>query len=115
MFLNPLCADGLDQTPYELRMRGNGKEDTQVTFDLLWKELSLVTYESTTLDKNRTFSREVVREAYYDQEGICAICGTEMPEFGPEIHGDHVLLYKDGNPTTPENCDAVHASCNVRK
>jgi hypothetical protein len=110
-----LCADGLDQTPYELRMRGNGKEDTQVTFDLLWKELSLVSYKSTTLDKNRTFSREVVREAYYDQEGICAICGTEMPEFGPEIHGDHVLLYKDGNPTTPENCDAVHASCNVRK
>ena len=110
-----LCADGLDQTPYELRMRGNGKEDTQVTFDLLWKELSLVSYKSTTLDKDRTFSREVVRQAYFEQEGICAICGTKMPEFGPEIHGDHILLYKDGNATTPENCDAVHASCNVRK
>ena len=110
-----LIPEGLSQTPYEMRMRSNGKVDTEVTFDLLWKELSLVQYKSTTLDKNRTFSREVVREAYFDQEGICAICGTEMPEFGPEIHGDHVLLYKDGNPTTPENCDAVHASCNVRK
>ena len=110
-----LRADGLTATPYELRMRGNGKEDTCVTFDLLWKEMSLVTYESTQLDEQRTFPRDVVKQAYFEQDGICAICGTRMPEFGEDIHGDHVLLYKDGNPTSPDNCDAVHASCNLRK
>ena len=110
-----LRADGLTATPYELRMRGNGKEDTCVTFDLLWKEMSMVTYESTQLDEQRTFPRDVVKQAYFEQDGICAICGTRMPEFGEDIHGDHVLLYKDGNPTSPDNCDAVHASCNLRK
>jgi 5-methylcytosine-specific restriction endonuclease McrA len=77
--------------------------------------MSLVTYESTQLDEQRTFPRDVVKQSYFEQDGICAICGTRMPEFGEDIHGDHVLLYKDGNPTSPDNCDAVHASCNLRK
>ena len=110
-----LCAEGLSGTPYQLRMRGNGKEDTTSAIDMLWKEMSKVTYESIQLDETREFTREEVKASYWDQDQICPICETEMPEFGPEIHGDHVLLYKDGNPTTPDNCDAVHASCNLRK
>ena len=110
-----LCAEGLSGTPYQLRMRGNGKEDTTSAIDMLWKEMSKVTYESIQLDETREFTREEVKASYWDQDQICAQCDTKMPDFGPEIHGDHVLLYKDGNPTTPDNCDAVHASCNLRK
>jgi len=105
----------LSGTPYQLRMRGNNKEDTVVALDLLWKEMSRITFNQTQLDSKRTFTREEVLDAYEEQKGICAICGEEMPEFGEDIHGDHFLLYKDGNPTTPDNCDAVHASCNWRK
>ena len=110
-----MCAEGLSGTPYQLRMRGNGKEDTTSAIDMLWKEMSKVTYKSIQLDETREFTREEVKSSYWDQDQICPICETEMPEFGPEIHGDHVLLYKDGNPTSPDNCDAVHASCNLRK
>jgi hypothetical protein len=110
-----LRAEGLSATPYELRMRGSGKEDTMTAFDLLWKEVSKVNYFSVQLDSKRTFTREQVKISYIKQDGICAICNTEMPEFGSEIEGDHVLLYKDGNPTTQDNCDAVHGSCNRRK
>lgn len=110
-----LCAEGLSGTPYQLRMRGNNKEDTQTAIDMLWKEMSKVTYKYVQLDETREFTRKETEEAYWEQDQICLICETEMPEFGPEIHGDHVLLYKDGNPTSPDNCDAVHASCNLRK
>lgn len=106
---------GLTGTPYELRMRGSGAEDTNVALELLWKEMSIITFSSIQLDSKRTFTREEVLDAYTKQNGICAICSMEMGEFGEHIHGDHVLLYKDGNSTTPDNCDAVHASCNVRK
>jgi len=110
-----LCAEGMSNTPYQSRMRGNGKEDTTTTIDMLWKEMAKVKYKSVQLDKTREFTREEVEKAYWKQKQICPICETEMPEFGPDIHGDHVLLYKDGNPTTSDNCDAVHASCNLRK
>jgi hypothetical protein len=110
-----LCAEGLSGTPYQLRMRGNGKDDTTSAIDMLWKEMSKVTYESVQLHKTREFTRKEVEEAYWNQDQICPICETEMPEFGPDIHGDHILLYKDGNPTTLDNCDATHSSCNWRK
>ena len=110
-----LVGEGLSGTPYQLRMRGNNKDDTQTAFDLLWTEMSKVTFKSIQLEDRREFTRKETKDAYWKQKQICPICETKMPEFGPDIHGDHVLLYKDGNPTTPDNCDAVHASCNLRK
>ena len=111
-----LVADGLTGTPYELRMRGNGAEDTKVALKLLEMEMSKVSFKQTQLDSRRTFTDEEVAHAYEEQKGICAICGEHMGEFDRTlIHGDHFLLYKDGHPTTPDNCDAVHASCNWRK
>jgi hypothetical protein len=110
-----LRAKGMTKTPFEAFMNGSGKFDTNSALDALWKEVSKVQYFSVQLDSKRTFTREEVHTAYINQEGICAICETKMPEFGSEIEGDHVLLYKDGNPTTHENCDAVHGSCNRRK
>ena len=77
--------------------------------------MSKVSFKQTRLDSKRTFTREEVANAYEEQNGICAICGEHMGEFDENVHGDHFLLYKDGHPTTPDNCDAVHASCNWRK
>jgi len=105
----------LDKTPYQFKIGGNNAKDTQSVFDLLWKEMSLISYKSIKLEDKREFTREEVRDAYWAQDRICPLCDTEMPEFGPDIHGDHILLYKDGNPTTPDNCDATHSSCNWRK
>ena len=110
-----LVQDGLTGTPYELRMRGNGAEDTKVALEMLELEMSKVSFKQTQLDSKRTFTREEVANAYEEQNGICAICGEDLGEFNENIHGDHFLLYKDGHPTTPDNCDAVHASCNWRK
>jgi hypothetical protein len=110
-----LRSKGMTKTPFEMFMNNSSKFDTNSALDALWKEVSKITFYNIQLDSKRTFTREEVQIAYINQEGICAICETEMPEFGPEIEGDHVLLYKDGNPTTPDNCDAVHGSCNRRK
>lgn len=110
-----LVQKGLGLTPYEIRMRGSGPDDTNKQLEFLKTEMEKLSFQFIKLDENRTFSRDVVKQAYYEQDSICAICGEEMPEFGPDIHGDHILLYKDGHPTTIDNCDAVHASCNLRK
>ena len=110
-----LIFDGLTGTPYELRMRGNGAEDTRVALELLEDEMNKQNFQKVKRDPQRTFTREQVAEAYDDQGGICAFCHSKMPSFGPDIHGDHILMWKEGNPTTPDNCDALHASCNWRK
>jgi hypothetical protein len=110
-----LCQEGLAKTPYEVRMSNSAVNDTIGVLDMLRTEMTKLRYQFIQLDSERTFSRDVVKKAYYEQDCKCNICGEEMPEFGKEIHGDHILLYKDGNPTTSENCAAVHASCNLRK
>ena len=96
-------------------MGGNDMKNTKTAYEMVWKEMSLIKYKSTQLAPVRNFTRQEVQDAYWAQDKICPICNHEMPAFGPEIHGDHVLLYKNGGPTTPDNCDAVHASCNLRK
>lgn len=110
-----LRAKDLHKTPFQFVNGGTTVTDTVDALNMLRNEMTKIGYEFTELDSERTFSRDVVRKAYYKQDGKCNICGEEMPEFGEDIHGDHILLYKDGNPTIDENCAAVHASCNFRK
>ncbi len=108
--------EGLTGSPYELRMRGNGAEDTKVALELIREEMNSLGFYSVLLDPKRTFTKDQVAQAFREQNGLCAICGEEMPgEIGTDIHGDHILEYKDGNPTTQENCAAVHSTCNWRK
>ena len=108
--------EGLTGSPYELRMRGNGAEDTKVALELIRDEMNSLGFYSVLLDPKRTFTKDQVAQAFRDQNGLCAICSEEMPgEIGTDIHGDHILEYKDGNPTTQENCAAVHSTCNWRK
>lgn len=110
-----LRAEELGKTPFQFVHGGTTVTDTVDSLNMLRTEMTKIGYEFTQLDNERTFSRDVVRKAYYEQDGKCNICGEQMPEFGEDIHGDHILLYKDGNPTVDENCAAVHASCNFRK
>lgn len=108
--------EGLTGSPYELRMRGNGAEDTKVALELIRDEMNSLGFYSVLLDPKRTFTKDQVAQAFREQNGLCAICDEEMPgEIGTDIHGDHILEYKDGNPTTQENCAAVHSTCNWRK
>ena len=109
------AMEGLTGSPYELRMRGNGGEDTKVALELIRDEMNVIGFSKVLQDKQRIFTRDQVRIAFDEQEGICAICKEEMPEFNEDVHGDHILLYKDGHPTTQENCAAVHSTCNWRK
>ena len=109
------AMDGLTGSPYELRMRGNGGEDTKVALQLIRDEMNVIGFAKVLQDKQRIFKRDQVRIAFDEQKGICAICKEEMPEFNEDVHGDHILLYKDGHPTTQENCAAVHSTCNWRK
>ena len=110
-----LVPADLTKTPYQALMSGSKASDTNGVFKLLWKEMSLISYKRIKLEDRRDFTRKETEDAYWAQKQICPLCEYEMPEFGPDIHGDHILLYKDGNPTTPDNCDAVHSSCNWRK
>ena len=57
-------------------------------------------------DKQRIFN-ETKQDTFDEQEGNMQSV-EEMPEFNEDVHGDHILLYKDGHPTTQDNCAAVH-------
>ena len=89
--------------------------DTKVALVLIRDEMNVIGFAKVLQDKQRIFTRDQVRIAFDEQGGICAICNEEMPEFNEDVHGDHILLYKDGHPTTQENCAAVHSTCNWRK
>lgn len=109
-------AEGLSESPYSLRMRGNGGDDTKTALSMIREEMNSIGFHQVNLDKRRTFTEEQIAKAYRDQNGICAICGEKMPPFDTaNIHGDHILQYKDGGLTTQDNCAAVHSTCNWRK
>ena len=67
-----LVVDGLSQTPYEIRMRGNGSEDTNTALKYLTDEMSKLTYKTIQLADERVFSREQVLKSYEEQKGVCA-------------------------------------------
>ena len=51
------------------------------------------------------------------QRGTCALCGKPIPaEYdGRTCHLDHDDPWGQGGPDTPENMQATHARCNLRK
>ena len=65
------------------------------------------------LDPRRTFSRDEVWRAYQRQACVCAHCERAIPF--DLMHGDHVVPWSQGGPTTMENLQALCGSCNLRK
>lgn len=66
-----------------------------------------------TLDPRRTFSRAETRRAWERQGRLCNLCGRGIPF--DLMHGDHILAHARGGQTTPDNCQALCGSCNLRK
>lgn len=62
----------------------------------------------------RAFSKEVIASKKAEQKDFCALCkGAILPNHS--YHGDHILPYASGGETVPENCQVVHAKCNLVK
>ncbi len=53
----------------------------------------------------RTFDENTRREAYERQGGVCPQCGERF-EFS-EMDGDHIVPWRDGGKTIPENCQML--------
>jgi superfamily II DNA or RNA helicase len=65
------------------------------------------------LDPRRTFSRAEVWRSLQLQGSICNHCRRAIPF--DLMHGDHVIPWIKGGPTTMENLQALCGSCNLRK
>jgi 5-methylcytosine-specific restriction endonuclease McrA len=49
---------------------------------------------------------------YFEQDGLCAICGEEMDD---HYEIDHIVPYSKGGRTVLENGQAVCRECNQKK
>ena len=65
------------------------------------------------LDQRRMFSRGEVWRAWQRQDRICNHCQRAIPF--DLMHGDHIVPWSAGGPTTMENLQALCGSCNLRK
>src|SRR5580698_4388239 len=65
------------------------------------------------LDPRRMFSRDEVWRAWQRQDRICNHCRRAIPF--DLMHGDHVIPWSRGGPTTMVNLQALCGSCNLRK
>lgn len=65
------------------------------------------------LDPRRTFSRREVWRAWQRQGRACVGCGRAIPF--DLMHGDHIVAWSLGGPTSIENLQALCGSCNLRK
>lgn len=61
----------------------------------------------------RAFSKNMKREAYERQKGICKVCGEHF-EMG-EMEADHITPWHAGGKTTGENCQMLCREDNRRK
>jgi len=61
----------------------------------------------------RVFTDNQKREAYEKQNGICTICGEHFTE--GEMEGDHIVPWRLGGKTDPENCQMLCVDDNRTK
>jgi superfamily II DNA or RNA helicase len=73
----------------------------------------LGTVRAVKLDPRRKFSRQEVWRAWEFQGQVCKLCTRSIPF--DLMHGDHIVPWSRGGPTSPENLQALCGSCNLRK
>lgn len=69
--------------------------------------------KTAELDPRRYFTREQVWQAWRRQGERCNLCQRAIPV--DLMHGDHVVAWSKGGPTTLANLQALCGSCNLRK
>jgi superfamily II DNA or RNA helicase len=65
------------------------------------------------LDPRRMFTRPDVWRAWELQGRTCNLCRRAIPF--DLMHGDHIIAWSAGGPTTIDNLQALCGSCNLRK
>lgn len=68
---------------------------------------------SVALDPVRVFARRQVRQGWERQGRICKLCERNIPF--DLMHGDHLVPWSRGGPTSMENLQVLCGSCNLRK
>lgn len=68
----------------------------------------------TVADHRRCYSVDELDDAIVRQRGLCAACRRPFTKRDPAV-GDHAIPYADGGATRPDNCLALHDSCNKKK
>lgn len=61
----------------------------------------------------RTFSDNIKRTRYEEQNGVCPICGVRFDI--SEMEADHIIAWKDGGKTDKDNCQMLCRKCNRTK
>ena len=87
--------------------------------DLLRSAVQKVLQPRAPAVGGRAFPREYLREKYDEQRGLCPLCGQTIREDGlydgTYAQLDHIVPHAKGGPTTKQNCQLVHATCNASK
>jgi len=64
--------------------------------------------------KEREWMPSYLREAVIARDGlVCRLCGDPVER--TDIHLDHIVPFSLGGPTTVDNLQVTHSTCNVRK
>lgn len=94
-------------------LRNDPGRNGQLQRDVL-KGIDEVVVEFVRQRTPRLFSKEVIAAKKAEQKDFCPLCkGAILPNH--TFHGDHIIPYASGGETTAENCQVVHARCNVIK
>lgn len=64
-------------------------------------------------DSRRAFTRSETWRTWQLQGGVCNLCRRNIPF--DLMHGDHIIPWIRGGPTTPDNLQVLCGSCNLRK
>lgn len=65
------------------------------------------------LDPERSFTEDQRFVIYHRDNGICQLCHQPVEE--SNWHADHVIPHSRGGPTSIENGQLLHVSCNLQK
>jgi hypothetical protein len=94
-------------------LRNDPGRNGQLQRDVL-KGIDEIVVEFARMRTPRLFSKEVILAKKAEQKDFCPLCkGAILPNH--TYHGDHIVPYASGGETSADNCQVVHARCNVIK
>jgi hypothetical protein len=104
-FKSELLVDDI-MTKFDCTSRNASFQKKVIThIDIIIKEV----LENDT-DNSRRFSKKVIQDKLLEQNNLCTWCNQAIKD-GDDIHGHHIISWRAGGKTVPENLQVLHNKC----